>query len=76
MASEDLGDPVISGSRGRKEEKRYREIPEEGCVIPEVDRVTGGPELDVGIDSQHRRDINWVPGILDLKSRVSKTQHY
>jgi hypothetical protein len=43
---------VISGPRGRKEEKRYGEIPEEGCPIPEVDRVTKGMELDIGIDSR------------------------
>jgi hypothetical protein len=33
--------------RGKKEEKRYREILEEGCPIPEVDGVTRGMELDM-----------------------------
>ncbi|KAJ7714394.1 hypothetical protein B0H14DRAFT_2644454 [Mycena olivaceomarginata] len=70
-----LCQPVISGLRGKKEEKRYKEILEEGCPIPEVDGVTRGTELDIGIDSQCRM-INWVPGILDPKLQISKTQHH
>jgi hypothetical protein len=67
---------VISGSKERKEDKRCREIPEEGCLIPEEDGVTGGTELDIEADSQCKTDVNWVPGILDLKLRISKTQHH
>jgi hypothetical protein len=52
------------------------EIPEEECPIPEEDRVTGGTELNVGTDSQCRKNVNWVPGILDLKSQISKAQHH
>jgi hypothetical protein len=59
-----LPPPVISGLREKKEEERYGEILQEGCPIPEEDRVTGWTELDVGTDSQRRTDINWVPGIL------------
>jgi hypothetical protein len=67
---------VISGSREREEEKRYEEILEESCQILEEDGATGGTELDVEADSQRRTDVNWVPGILDPKSRISKTQHH
>jgi hypothetical protein len=52
------------------------EIPEEGCPTPEEDRATGGTELNVGTDSQGRKNVNWVPGILDQKLRISKTQHH
>jgi hypothetical protein len=52
------------------------EIPEEGCPTLEEDGVTGGTELNVGTDSQHRENVNWVPGILDPKSQISKTQHH
>ncbi|KAJ7842781.1 hypothetical protein B0H14DRAFT_2586047 [Mycena olivaceomarginata] len=38
---------VISRSRGRKEKKRYGEILEDDCPIPEKDRITRGTELDV-----------------------------
>jgi hypothetical protein len=64
---------------GRGEGKRsigMGEIPEEGCPTPEEDRVIGGTELNVGTDSQRRENVNWVPGILDPKSRISKTQHH
>jgi hypothetical protein len=52
------------------------EIPKEGCPTPEEDGVTGGTELNIGTDSQCKKDVNWVPGILDPKLRISKTQHH
>jgi hypothetical protein len=51
-------------------------IPEEGCPTLEEDRFAGGTELNVGTDSQCRKDVNRVPGILDLKSWISKTQYH
>jgi hypothetical protein len=38
---------VISELWERKEEKRYGEIPEDDCPIPEEDGVTRGTELDL-----------------------------
>jgi hypothetical protein len=57
-------------------EKVWEEIPEEGCLIPEKDGVTGGTGLDIGTGSQCKKHVNWVPGILDLKLQISKTQHH
>jgi hypothetical protein len=67
---------VLYPGQGKGKRREEREIPEESCPIPEEDGVTGGMELDIGADSQCRTDINWVPGILDLKLRISKTQHH
>jgi hypothetical protein len=56
--------------------ERGGEILEEGYPRQEEDRDTGGKELNVGTDSQRRKNANWVPSILDPKSWISKTQHH
>jgi hypothetical protein len=48
----------------------------EGELSEAAEQITGATELDEGTDSQCRTDVNWVPGILDPKSQISKTQHH
>ncbi|KAJ7334637.1 hypothetical protein DFH08DRAFT_813710 [Mycena albidolilacea] len=59
--------------REREEEKMYREIPEEGCPIPEEDRVTGGMELDVEIRNcgYQRHNTTEVQKLEDQNQRRS-----